>query len=177
MRGCDTSVHNVAAADSATVCNLTLVAAMSRKSPSTKHNGFPVVNKDGVLTGLISLRLLADGKFDVPVSDFMDCSPISVRPTDSLGRTLRIFCRMGCRHLPVVDENFFPVGIVTRRDLLPWSIAAKMESEIDKSMDNGKSLDSFGSFGSGDFAARIAKSKKARMAKSPKKKEFDKRRR
>ena len=118
------------------------------KKYGTKHQGFPVVDGRGVLTGLVSYRLLDQTKHrKLFVSCFMDCSPLSVRPSDSLGRTLRVFRRLGCRHIPVVNDCFRPVGIITRSDLLPWSVAkAKGHSHGEDVLSRGdESLASFGS--------------------------------
>ena len=90
----------------------------------TSHHLFPVVggaganagDKAGRLVGLVSKDLL-QRKEGVRVCEVMDCSPLCVRPTDALGRSLRLFRRMGCRTLPVVGDDFQPVGVLTRKDL------------------------------------------------------------
>ncbi|GMH86178.1 hypothetical protein TL16_g10462 [Triparma laevis f. inornata] len=151
---------------------------------NTPHNGFPVVDEEGTLVGLVSRRLLKDAKPNHLVSDCMDYSPIVARPTDALGRTLRLFRRMGCRHLPIVDSNFKPVGILTRKDLLPWVIPSMHEDvrfvfgdETQREAANASgSLQPSKSFGSQMSTTQSSTSSSLARPVSRKKKEFEKRR-
>ena len=94
---------------------------------STSHNGFPVVDRDGALVGVVSTSMLERVQVDpdATVADVMDGSPVAVRAGDALGRSIRLFRRLGMRHLPVVDGRWVPIGIVTRKNLMPWVVEGK----------------------------------------------------
>jgi chloride channel 7 len=48
----------------------------------------------------------------------MDVSHVIVQDTFSYLDAYRLFGTQGLRHLPVVDDQFQVIGIITRRDLL-----------------------------------------------------------
>lgn len=100
-----------------------------------KPNGFPVVDEQGQLKGLVMRDVLVkaslpapDGPDDFEVSDFilewMDASPFAVPATTPLHHVFMLFRQLGLRHVVVVD-NFVnvglrPIGVITRKSLMPW---------------------------------------------------------
>ena len=50
---------------------------------------------------------------DEPVTTVMSSAPVSVRQNDSAAKALSVMAVTGYRHVPVVDENCKPVGIVS----------------------------------------------------------------
>jgi chloride channel 7 len=64
-----------------------------------------------------------DCTFDL--SPFYNQSPFSVHSGFLLTLAFRLFRTMGLRHLPVVDERNYVVGIITRKDLLDAVVEAK----------------------------------------------------
>ncbi|HEX3601481.1 MAG TPA: CBS domain-containing protein [Lacipirellulaceae bacterium] len=94
----------------------------------TKHHlsGAPVVTPQGEVVGFISEPNLMDVLFDqsvrnAPVSEFMSSSVHVVDSQDSISTAARMFALYGIRRLPVVENGRF-VGVVTRRDLLAYSL-------------------------------------------------------
>jgi CBS domain-containing protein len=98
------------------------------RSGRTTHHGFPVVDGDGLLVGLVSrrsLELAADGagtslEPHVDLSAVMDRSPITVFPRTPVSRAYTLFRKLGMRHLCVVDGRGRAVGMVTRKDLMTF---------------------------------------------------------
>ena len=94
----------------------------------TKHHlsGAPVVSTQGELIGFISEPNLMDVLFDKgirtqKVSDFMSGEVHVVCPEDPISIAASLFTMYGIRRLPVV-ENGHLIGVVTRRDLLAYSL-------------------------------------------------------
>ena len=61
---------------------------------------------------------LSSGLIDLGA--FMDSSAYLTRPDTPVFRVHKIFTLLGTRHIPVVDHAQRAVGIITRKDLLPW---------------------------------------------------------
>ncbi|MEM0378142.1 MAG: CBS domain-containing protein [Thermosphaera sp.] len=83
-----------------------------------------VVDSAGRLVGIVTEKdivgALAIGKIgsSIPVARFMKENPITVNPDTPLDEILEKMRRFNIRHLPVVDKDGKPVGMVTQRDLL-----------------------------------------------------------
>src|SRR5262245_29741162 len=96
----------------------------------TKHHlsGAPVVSADGEIVGFISEPNLMDVLFDErvrqdPVSEYMSRDVHAIRLDDTISSVATIFSLYGIRRLPVV-ENGRLIGVVTRRDLLKYSLTS-----------------------------------------------------
>ena len=85
------------------------------------HNGMPVVNRAGLLVGVISRRdldhALRHGIADAQVESFMTRPPITAEPDTTLRELERLVLRHDVGRLPIVDAGAL-VGIVTRSDLI-----------------------------------------------------------
>jgi CBS domain-containing protein len=93
----------------------------------TKHHlsGAPVVS-EGKVVGFISEPNLMDVLFDEEtrtrkVSDYMSQEVQMVRASDPIATAATMFAMYGIRRLPVIDDGRL-VGVVTRRDLLAYSL-------------------------------------------------------
>ena len=94
----------------------------------TKHHlsGAPVVTKEGRVIGFISEPNLMEVLFDQrvrtdAVTKHMSSSVHVLDAPDPLSTAASIFTTFGIRRLPVVANGRF-VGVVTRRDLLAYSL-------------------------------------------------------
>ena len=56
----------------------------------------------------------------IDLGHFMDDTPYLTRPNTPVFRVHKMFTLLGLRHLPVVDQGERVVGMITRKDLLPW---------------------------------------------------------
>jgi CBS domain-containing protein len=91
------------------------------------YNGFPVVNTEGRLVGMITkgdlLRVIAAGLDDPgvwqqPVSRWMAKGLLALRPHDTVGRAIEGMIETGLRSLPVIDDRGHVVGILSRNDVI-----------------------------------------------------------
>jgi len=83
-----------------------------------------VVNSDGLLTGIVTAKdvvaAVALGKIgqDIPVARFMKENPLTISPDAHITEALEKMREFNVRHLPVVDKNNKPVGMVSVRDIM-----------------------------------------------------------
>ena len=83
----------------------------------------PVV-EDGQLVGVLRaddlLEEVKDSMDALDVTDVMTAELIAIRSDTTLGRTLAMFRDHGVRHLPIVDSEGDPTGIVSLHDVLAF---------------------------------------------------------
>ncbi len=82
-----------------------------------------IVDDDGRLKGIFTerdlVRLIAlDKDLNEPVEKFMTKNVLTLRLTDDIWKALKIMIELGIRHVPVVDDEGRPIGVVSIRDLL-----------------------------------------------------------
>ena len=82
-----------------------------------------VVDENGKLQGIFTERDLVrvvatDKDLNRPVKEFMTKSVETLKPNDSLWKALEIMTNLGVRHIPIVDDDRKPLGVVSMRDLL-----------------------------------------------------------
>ena len=81
-------------------------------------------------TACDATRLKEDLELDLMA--FADTSTITSLPSIAVTTVFQMFTSMGIRHLPVVNEYGFVVGIITRKDML----ACRLQKKMLRSMDN-----------------------------------------
>lgn len=116
----------------------------ARRLTANRISGAPVV-EDGKLVGVVSetdllkafvpqpaarmmthkepLTFLLDGgevsgATDRSIGEVMTNPVVTIEPSATLGRAASLIERFGVRRLPVIDEEGFVVGVVTRSDLV-----------------------------------------------------------
>ena len=83
-----------------------------------------IVGSDGKLRGIVTERdvtCAASKENDVcqmPVWEFMTPDPAVVYETSPISEVIEKFSELGVRHLPVVDKEGRPVGVISVRDVL-----------------------------------------------------------
>lgn len=73
-----------------------------------------------------------DMGMSISLEPYLNQSPFSVHEGFSLTIAFRLFRTMGLRHLPIVDQRNYVVGIITRKDLLEQVVEAKHEILMSK---------------------------------------------
>ena len=133
--------------DVITVCPKDRVEEVLDLLQETGHTGFPVVDENGNLVGIITEHDISNalrikdlkGK---AVSDIATHRVYSVIPTTPLPIALSIMEKKGINRLPVVDENSRKlVGWLTRSDIMRLYLKArhdKMASEYEDSIFENK---------------------------------------
>ncbi|MAG95033.1 MAG: hypothetical protein CMJ48_15005 [Planctomycetaceae bacterium] len=90
-----------------------------------KHGiGCLLVHENDTLVGIVSERDVLNSfstdpaQMDRKVSEVMTADPTSVFISESIAYALHLMDIGGFRHLPIVDEEGRPVGIISVRDIL-----------------------------------------------------------
>ncbi|HMO18793.1 MAG TPA: CBS domain-containing protein [Oligoflexia bacterium] len=83
-----------------------------------------VLNQAGSLCGIFTERdivKLVDEKASFlkkPVAEFMTKDPTSIQMTTPLAFALNLMTQGGFRHIPIVDDDMIPIGILSSKDIL-----------------------------------------------------------
>jgi CBS domain-containing protein len=92
--------------------------------------GVVVVDRDGRLTGIVTDRDLLGrvsgaGRYagQTRLAQVMTRDPEALRPDDRICYAVNRMMAMGCRTMPLVDEERRPIGIVTVDDITKWLAA------------------------------------------------------
>jgi len=90
--------------------------------------GCLLVCRDGSLAGIFTerdlmYRVLGLGKpLTTAVGEVMTPNPVTVLPKDSIRSAIRRMEQGGYRHLPVVDENNRPVGVLSVKRIVNYLV-------------------------------------------------------
>lgn len=86
-----------------------------------------VTAPDNKLLGIFSERdlvmkvsLQEQAVFAEPVEKFMTTNPVAESPTIPVAYALSLMSQGGFRHIPLLDENGHPVGIVSVKNIVDW---------------------------------------------------------
>ncbi|MDA1212658.1 MAG: CBS domain-containing protein [Planctomycetota bacterium] len=106
-----------------TILPSTSVRDAMREMTSRKI-GCVVVAENDALKGIfterdILIKVTTDmSNLDAPVADFMTIDPATVTTRDTIAYTLQCMNLGGYRHMPVVNEDKQPIGVISIRDIL-----------------------------------------------------------
>ncbi len=94
------------------------------------HIGAASVVEDGILRGIFGerdvLRKILNKDVEdltqIPVTQFMKVDPQTAKPDDLFDTAVLYMSRGRFRHLPIVDENQHPIGMVSIRDVISYLV-------------------------------------------------------
>ena len=121
------------------------IKELIRYTMGSKHSSFPVVDKNGLLTGILTFQDIKEIIYEecldgIIVKDLAITKVITVTDQDNLDTALKKIGFKNIEQLPVVDKNNPGkiIGILSRRDIF----AAYNKALIDRSLTDEMSKDS-----------------------------------
>lgn len=110
------------------------------KMRSNSIGSLVIVGSDGKVQGIFTerdclMKIIGQvNDLSLPVSDFMTKHPICERPDASLAFALNLMSNGGFRHIPIVDQDNVPIGIISIKDVVDH-IVKKMLKAIHDAVD------------------------------------------
>jgi CBS domain-containing protein len=105
---------------------ITATVLQAIQAMNEKHVGCALVVRDGKLAGIFTERDVLTrvaGKtlaLDTPVNKVMTADPDTLPDSASIAYVLRHMSVEGYRHVPLVDAQQKPTGVVSVRDIVAW---------------------------------------------------------
>tara|TARA_R110000782_G_scaffold101417_8_gene188143 strand:- start:2349 stop:3296 length:948 start_codon:yes stop_codon:yes gene_type:complete len=103
----------------------TLISEACEILTENKIGSLIVLNPDNKITGILSERDIVKGIsttgqaiLNKPVKEFMTHDVIVSRPEDSLATLMTVMSSKNIRHLPVVDDNNYLIGMISITDIV-----------------------------------------------------------
>jgi CIC family chloride channel protein len=118
------TVERICTTDPVTTTSELSVAGLLRLVGTTRHHGFPVLNGEGALVGVVSWKDAQQVPYAererLTVADIMSREAITVTPRDPARRALDLIERHGIGRVIVVDPDGHDRvhGVVTKQDLI-----------------------------------------------------------
>ncbi|MDD3519751.1 MAG: CBS domain-containing protein [Actinomycetota bacterium] len=110
------------------------------------HTGIPIVDNDGILTGIITRKDLdkaaKHGLSHAPVKGFRSGDVITAGPNTTIEAIQRLMIENGIGRIPIVSRKKI-IGIVTRKDIIRFLNYNDKENKIIKNKYIEKSYDKF----------------------------------
>jgi chloride channel protein, CIC family len=107
-----------------TVSEDTTIRELSHLIQVTEHMGFPVLDSDGKLVGIIThhdiRNAILENKYDLKAKDVESKNPLVAYPNDTLDETINRMVEKGVSHLPVVEPSdpTHLIGFITKGDIM-----------------------------------------------------------
>lgn len=101
------------------------VREAAQRMKRARQGALAIIDSHGRLTGIcterdLSFKVVAEGLSAeaTPVGDIMTPNPVSISPEKPFGHALHLMFEGGFRHMPVVDPQGRPIGMISARDAL-----------------------------------------------------------
>lgn len=94
------------------------ITAYRQLSENSGHTRFPICERDGKLAGILTAKDILDFTPDTHLSKAMTPTPISAKKPMSVASITHMMIWDGLEILPVVDEEDYLQGILSRQDVL-----------------------------------------------------------
>jgi CBS domain-containing protein len=136
---CD-SIATIGLKEPCTVPDSTSLSTCIELMRSKRIGSLLVVDDSGEISGIFTerdclMKILGQvSDLSVPVSEYMTKHPICERPEASLAFALNLMSNGGFRHIPIVDQDNMPIGIISVKDVVDH-IVKKMLKAINEAVE------------------------------------------
>lgn len=80
-------------------------------------------------------RRISDSRRALGITEVMDTAPVMVDPSTPMRQVHQLIRHMGVRHVIVVNSRHHPMGVLTRKSLMPWRYPAPHHEGSDSFID------------------------------------------
>ena len=112
------------------------VAYFNQVNRKTSHSGYPVIEKNGKLIGIVTSRDAVGKHENETIGKVMTPHPITVNPKTSVASAGHSMIWEGLDLLPVVGENGLLGGIISRQDVLKAFQMAQRQPQQGEKIDD-----------------------------------------
>jgi CBS domain-containing protein len=136
---CD-SIATIGLKEPCTVTGSTPLSVCIERMRSKRIGSLLIVDESGKIRGIFTerdclMKVLGQVQdLSAPVSDYMTEHPICERPEASLAFALNLMSNGGFRHVPIVDQDSMPIGIISVTDVI-HHIVKKMLQAINQAVE------------------------------------------
>jgi len=130
---CD-SIASIGIKEPSTVVDSTALSECIELMRAKRIGSLLVVNRSGKIIGIFTERdclmkvLGKEVDLSAPVNDYMTKHPICERPEASLAFALNLMSNGGFRHIPIIDQDNMPIGVISVKDVVDHIVKKMLES-------------------------------------------------
>ena len=103
-----------------------------------------IIDEKGKLEGIFSerdyiIKVYGSGADELkePISTFMTREPLTVDPVTTIAFALNLMSQGGFRHLPVIDSEQHPVGIISVKNIVDYIANSFLEDVLNFDIEGG----------------------------------------
>ncbi|MBP3041110.1 CBS domain-containing protein [Bacillaceae bacterium Marseille-Q3522] len=112
------------------------VATWYRYNEDTSHSRFPVVDANRKVQGMITSKDIMGKELDAQIEKIMTKSPMVVNRKNSVASSAHMMVWEGIEMLPVVDDNHFLLGIISRQDVIEALQMIQRQPQMGETIDD-----------------------------------------
>ncbi|RWZ59783.1 CBS domain-containing protein [Halobacillus fulvus] len=102
----------------------------------TKHNRYPVIDKQNRVVGIVTSKDVIGKDPDVAIEKVMTKNPMTVNKTTSLANAAHVMVWEGIELMPVVDSSQKLQGIISRQDVLKALQHIQRQPQVGETIDD-----------------------------------------
>jgi len=126
------TVKDIMSADVITIAAPATRRDVLRKLVENNITGMPVVDKEGVLLGMVSRRDIFENPDEEQLAILMRTDVPTVKEDDSIEYAARVMLRYNRRHIVVIDDKKHVKGVITPQDFLSVIIRRKISMPVEQ---------------------------------------------
>ncbi|WP_017187763.1 DRTGG domain-containing protein [Alkalibacillus haloalkaliphilus] len=113
-----------------------LVSTWHALNEQTKHSRYPVLNRQNQVVGIVTSKDIINKRIDLKIEKVMAKKPIVTKATTSLASAAHTMVWQGIELMPVVDEDYTFLGVISRQDVIKGLQSSQRQPQIGETIDD-----------------------------------------